>query len=189
MLVKTKIVGLMVALMALSAPMVYADNGGNFAGGSDLSHQIGDWHHGEGWHRQKGHHMFAKILNLSDDQVKQLKESYKKQKEAMKNIFEQIKSNREALNTEIIKAAPDMNKVNEIQAQLKTIQSQIVDNRLNSVLAIKKVLTPEQFAGYMALEKARELMKHKHHQFGKDGDSHKTWGDKSDKDQDADSQE
>ncbi len=80
----------MVALMALSAPMVYADNGG------------GDWHHG-----QKDQ-MMAKVLNLTDDQQKQLKDSRQKQKDAMKSIFEQIQSNREAFDAEIVKAAPDM---------------------------------------------------------------------------------
>jgi Spy/CpxP family protein refolding chaperone len=162
MLTKTKIAGLMVALMALSAPMVYADNGG----GDMDSHQAGDWHHGP------KDHMFAKILNLSDDQTKQLKDSYKKQKEAMKSLFEQIKTNREALNAEITKATPDMNQVNTIETQLKALQSQMVDGHLNSILEIKKILTPEQFAGYMALKKERELKMHMmgHDKFGhKDG--------------------
>ena len=143
--------------------------------------------------------MFAKILNLSDDQVKQLKDRHKKQKEAMKSLFEQIKTNREALNAEIIKATPDMNKVNDIETQLKSLQSQMVDNHLNSILEIKKILTPEQFAGYMALKKEKKLMKHMRgndkfgHKggFGKDGackmgDGHKHWDDKSDKDHDSD---
>jgi Spy/CpxP family protein refolding chaperone len=173
MFTKTKIAGLIVALMALSAPMVYADN----AGGDKDS-----WHHGQ--HDK----MMAKILNLTDDQQKQLKDNWEKQKTAMKSIFEQMKSNREAFEAEIVKATPDMSKINDIQAQLKTIQAQMVDNHLNSLLEIKKILTPEQFAGYMALEKAKKLMMHRHHRFGhkdgfgKDGDGHH-WGDK-DKDGD-----
>jgi Spy/CpxP family protein refolding chaperone len=179
MLTKTKIAGLVVALMALSAPMVYADNG---AGDKDSWHQGDDMHHGQ------HEHMLAKILNLSDDQVKQLKDIHQKQKEAMKSTFEQMKSNREAFEAEIVKATPDMGKINDIETQIKTLQSQMVDNHLNSLLAVKKVMTPEQFAGYMALNKARMMMMHdRHHQFGhrngfgKDGNDHKNWGDQGDK--------
>ncbi len=177
---KTKIAGLMMVLMALSAPVVYADNGG---GDADSWHQGGDWHHG------KQDHMMAKILGLTDDQVKQLKDSRLKQKEAMKSVFEQMKTNREALEAEITKAAPDMGKINDIQTQIKTLLSQMVDNRLNAVMEVKKILTPEQFAGYMALKKERMMMKHmKGHckfvhkdGFDKDGDGHH-WGDQGDGD-------
>ncbi len=176
MLAKTKIAGLIMALMALSAPMVWADSG--VAAGP--SHKEGEWHHG-----QKDH-MMAQVLNLSEDQEKQLKDNRQKQKEAMKSIFEQMKSNRKAFDTEIVKAAPDMTKINDIQAQFKTIQSQMADNHLSSILEIKKILTPEQFAGYMALEKEEKLMRHEDNdKFGhKDGvgkgeDGHKHWGDKS----------
>jgi len=173
MLAKTKMLGLMLATAAvLTSPMlVWADNGDVKA----------DLYHGQ---RDQ---MMTKILNLSADQEKQLKDSCQKQKEAKKSIVEQMKSNREAFNAEIVKATPDMNKINDIQTQLKTIQSQMVDNHLNTFLEIKKILTPEQFAGYMALEKEEKLMRHEGHDkfdhkdgLGKDGEGHKHWGDKSD---------
>jgi Spy/CpxP family protein refolding chaperone len=150
---KTKMAGLMVGLMVLSAPVVWAD-------GTDM-HQ--------GQHNQ----MMAQILNLTADQEKQLQDSREKQEATMKSTFEQMKANRDAFDTEIVKATPDMAKINDIQAQLKTIQAQMVDNHLSSMLEIKKILTPEQFAGFMALEKAKKFMMHKGH--------HKSWGDKSDK--------
>ena len=195
MVIKTKIAGLAVVLMALSAPTVWADNGGNFVGGGDSSHKVCDLHHGKAWHHGQNHHMMSKVLNLTEDQQKQLKDIKQKQRETMKGFFEQIKSNREELNAEIIKATPDMSKVNNIQAQMKTLQSQMVDNHLNSILEIKKIMTPEQFAGYMTLKKERKLMKHMmghgkfghKGEFGKDGacklgEGHEHWGDKADKD-------
>lgn len=170
MLTKTKIAGLAVALMALSAPMVYADNGPatpTTGGGGDKDswHQDGDWHHG-----QKGN-MTAEILNLSEDQEKQLKDSRQKHKDAMKSMFGQMKADRESFDAEIVKAAPDMNKINDIQTQIKNLQSQMADNHLSSLLEIKKIMTPEQFAGWMALEKEEDMMKH-------EGHGHKHWGDK-----------
>jgi len=177
MLGKTKMAGLVMAMMALSAPLVWADNGNGDKGA--MHHQEGDWHHGD--HDQ----MLAKILNLTDDQVKQLKDAKQKQKEAMKAVFEQMKANRQAFDAEIVKAATDMPKITDLQAQLKTIQSQMVDNHLNAILEIKKILTPEQFAGYRALEKAKKMMMHKGpHQFGhkgdfgKEGQGHEHWADK-----------
>lgn len=174
MISKTKMLGLMLATaVVFNAPMlVYADNAG---GDKDSWHQEGGWHHGQ------GEAMFAKVLNLNDDQVKQLKDNWKQQKETMKSVFEQMKSSREAFDAEIVKATPDMNKINAIQTQIKTIQSQLVDDRFNSILAIKKILTPEQFAGYMALKKEKQLKKHMM--------GHGKFGDKSDKDHDSDSQD
>ncbi|MBF0571084.1 MAG: Spy/CpxP family protein refolding chaperone [Candidatus Omnitrophica bacterium] len=187
MAAKLKIAGLVMALMALSVPMLYADND---KGDPKSTHQDGDCHHCQ------QEHMMAQVLNLTDDQAKQLKDNKQKEKELMKNIFEQIKSNREAFNVEIVKATSDMNKVNDLQNKLKTIQAQMVDNRLNSILDIKKILTPEQYAGYMALKREKELMMHMGHDkfghkdgFGKDREVHKHWGDKPDEDNDPDSKE
>jgi Spy/CpxP family protein refolding chaperone len=146
MLAKAKMLGLMLATaVVLTSPMlVYADS----------SHQAGDSHH------DQQDHMMFKILNLSEDQKKQLKDSRKKQMKAMNSILEQMKSNREEFNAEIVKARLDMNKIKNNQAHLKSIQSQIVDNHLDSILEIKKIMTPEQFAGYMALENEKKLKKH-----------------------------
>jgi len=122
----------------------------------------------------------GRVLNLTEDQQKQLKSIKQKQRETMKSAFQQIRSNREAFNAEIMKAAPDMNKINGLQAQLKTIQSQLADNHLNSILEIKKIMTPEQFAGYMALQKERRLI-------GKRAGEHKEWGNKGGQEHPSDS--
>ena len=95
----------------------------------------------------------------------------------MKGVFEQIKANREAFDAEIVKATPDMNKVNEIQAQIKVLQGQMADDQLNSLLEVKKIMTPEQFAGYMALKKEKMLKKH---MMGHDKFKHGNWDDKQD---------
>jgi Spy/CpxP family protein refolding chaperone len=177
MLSKTRIAGLITGLTLLSMPLVYADQGTD--GGQTPPVHEGHWQH-----HPDGMRMEAKILGLSEDQTKQLKALHKSDREAMKATFKQIKDNRDAFNAEIAKATPDMAKVTDLQNQLKTIQGQIADNQLNSLLTIKKVLTPEQFAGYIALKKERELkMMHKMHgKFGHEQGKDHQWGDK-DKDQ------
>jgi len=168
MLSKVKIAGLMMVLTAFCMPSVYADNGDMKS--AQGVHQDGDWHHAQ---RER---MTAQILNLSEDQQKQLKESHEKQKEAMKSIAEQLMASKEAFDAEIVKATPDMNKINSIQSQIKAFLSQMADSRLNKLLEIKKIMSPEQFAGYMALEKEEDMMKHEGH----DKFEHKHWGDKQD---------
>lgn len=154
---KARIIGfLMTAVLALSAPVVYADygNGGNF----------GDGHGGRQGHYMKG--KFFHKLNLTDVQKKQMKDIWQKQREAKKATFEQIKANREALNKELAQPTSDMAKINALQAQLKTLVLKMADSRLNSTLEVKKVLTPEQFGKYLEFQK---------HKFA--GRSHKgEWG-------------
>jgi len=157
-----KMVGLMLAagIMFTSAVLVYANDG---IGQKDSMHENGEWQH-------RHEHMMAKILNLTDDQQKQLKDSWKKQKDATKAIFEQMRTNKQVLEAELIKSTPDMNKINDIQTQIKALVSQMVDDHLNGILEVKKILTPEQFAGYMALKKERMMM---HHKMGHDKFEHK----------------
>lgn len=193
MVAKTGITGLMMALMALSAPVVWADTAAPdvkpAAAVTTTTDQKGDWH------QAKEARMMAEVLNLTEDQQNQLKDIKQKQRDARKSAFEQLKANKTAFESEIVKATPDMTKITDLQTQLKTLQSQMVDDHLNSILEIKKLMTPEQFAGYMALEKEEDLMKMEHHQFGhrdgfgKDGEGFKHWGDKDEAGHDHDSQQ
>lgn len=161
---------LMSVVLALSAPLVYADNGngGNFGGG--------DWgHHG---HYGKG----GFFHNLTADQKKQLKAIWQKQREAMKATFEQIKANREALTNELLQTTPDVNKINDLKSKLEALGAQMLDNRINSNLEVKKILTAEQFAKYLEIQKdkfagrfhkeERGCQHHRHH--------HGNWGDQRD---------
>ena len=167
----TKIFSVMLACAVLGAPlMARADQGE-----ANAWHQAGNGFEGHQIHLPP----VGKVLDLTDDQIKQLKDIHQKQREAMKDLFKQIKANRAALNTLIINPTLDMNKVNDIQTQFKALQSQMVDNYLNNLLAIKKVLTPDQFTGYVVLTKEREMMRHFGPHEGFDRmQAHKHWGDK-----------
>jgi Spy/CpxP family protein refolding chaperone len=155
---------LVIAGLILLTPMAYANPGNedNFAAGqavgaghpeSDRPESRKSLRH----HKGKKDEAVAKILNLTDEQKKQLENIRTKQKEGMKTVFEQMKSNREALDQEIIRPAPDMNKINELQNQLKVTQAQMIDSKLNAKLEIKKVLNHEQFVGLMTLERERKF--------------------------------
>lgn len=166
MQLKYPLMGMTIVLMALYAPLALADNSPDAA--KPMQEQ------GGGHHGQKDD-MMAKVLNLSEDQVKQLQDLHQKERDTMKSTFEQLKAAHQAFEAEISKASPDMTKVDAAQAQIKTITGQMADNRLNSLLEVKKVLTPEQFSGYLALKKERELKMMHHHKGGQFG-HHGGWG-------------
>jgi Spy/CpxP family protein refolding chaperone len=161
MKIKTKIMGfLMTTLLALSTPLVYADNGngGNVSGGSPAtsdeqsSSGQGDHEWGHGHWGKHGDHQGGKFfhrLNLTDDQKKQLKDIWQKQQEAKKTAFEQIKADKEALTNELLQTTPDVNKINDLKSKMEALHAQMLDNRINSNLEVKKILTPEQFAKYL----------------------------------------
>ena len=172
---KTRIMGfLMTALLAFSAPLVYADNAnsGNVSGGqpavSDDQSSSGqgdhEWGHGHGdkhGDRQRG----GFFKDLTDDQKKQLKDIWQKQKEAKKAAFEQIKADKDAITNELLQTTPDVNKINDLKSKLEALGAQMLDNRISSDLEVKKILTAEQFAQYLEFQK---------HKFGR---SHRgQWG-------------
>ena len=99
-------------------------------------------------------------LNLTDEQKKQLESNKLKNKDSRKSGFENMRSLKETLNQELMKPDLDMNKINEIQAQMKSYQSQMGDERLNSILEVRKILTPEQFSKFLTL-----MEKNRHDKF------------------------
>ena len=136
---------LMTALLALSVPVVYADygNGGNFENGDSGHHG----HYGEGG--------FFHKLHLTDSQKKQMKDIWQKQKEAKKTAFTQIKADKEALTNELLQTTPDVNKINDLKSKLGVLKAQMLDNRISSDLEVKKILTAQQFAKYLEIQKAK----------------------------------
>jgi Spy/CpxP family protein refolding chaperone len=172
---KTRIMGfLMTALLAFSAPLVYADNAnsGNVSGGqpavSDDQSSSGqgdhEWGHGHG-DKHGDHQRGGFFKDLTDDQKKQLKDIWQKQKEAKKAAFEQIKADKDAITNELLQTTPDVNKINDLKSKLEALGAQMLDNRISSDLEVKKILTAEQFAQYLEFQK---------HKFGR---SHRgQWG-------------
>ena len=111
-------------------------------------------HADEGW---KGMHekIYAQ-LKLTDEQKKKLEDNKTKHHGQKEGTFKKMRSLREALKQELMKPALDMNKINEIQAQIKASQAQMADDRLNHILEVRAILTAEQFAKFTALMEKRK---------------------------------
>ena len=154
--IKNGLLGCAFAVGLLAAPLAHAHGMGD-----DASE-----HWGKGMHRQK---IYAQ-LHLTDEQKKQLEDNKQKNREQKKVLFGQMKSARESLRQEFMKPDMDMSKVNAIHAQIKTLQAQMADDRLNSILAVRKILTPEQFKKFHELMEKHEKMERHHEDKEEEGE-------------------
>jgi Spy/CpxP family protein refolding chaperone len=121
-------VGLVAIFFAASVPLAYANHS----------------HKDEKKWKEHKEEMF-KDLDLTAEQKKQL-EAHKKQKhEDMNKMMQEIEAKEKALNAELAKENLDMTKINQIQADLKSLESQKVDQRVKHMIEMRQTLKPEQY--------------------------------------------
>lgn len=91
-----------------------------------------------------------KDLNLTADQEKALKESKEAFRGQAKDLRLKLKEKHQLLRTELSKPGVTRQQVEPIVAEIKTLQSDMVEQRVSGILKIKEILTPEQFAKLQA---------------------------------------
>jgi Spy/CpxP family protein refolding chaperone len=84
-------------------------------------------------------------LNLTDSQKKQLEVNKQQHRAKMESARREIKADKETLKEELMKSRLDMPKIKAVHDQIKLLQNQMEDGKLNSILAVRAILTPEQF--------------------------------------------
>jgi Spy/CpxP family protein refolding chaperone len=94
-------------------------------------------------------------LGLTEEQQEQMKEHRDQNHQKMRETHEKMRQARQALKTELEKEKSNNKAINEISTSLKTMQADMVDNRIKSILELKEVLTYEQFKQFG--EKTRKL--------------------------------
>ncbi len=102
------------------------------------------------WMEKKTEEIYSQ-LNLTDEQKKMLEVNKEAHWGKRKAAFETMRVLKDSLNSELMKPELDMNRINEIQARLKNFHARMTDERLNSILEVRKILTPEQFSKFIAL--------------------------------------
>lgn len=90
-------------------------------------------------------------LNLTDVQKQQLEANKQEHRSKMENARQAMKTNRQELQEELMKPQLDMPKINAIHGQIKALQAQMEDVKLSSILAVRAILTPEQFSKFVNL--------------------------------------
>jgi Spy/CpxP family protein refolding chaperone len=103
-------------------------------------------------------------LNLTDDQKKQLDANKQEHRAKMEAARQEVKADKEALHGELMKTQLDIPKIHQIHERIKALQSRMEDEKLNSILAVRAIFTPEQFL------KFTDLM-HKHQKDHDEGPS------------------
>ena len=84
-------------------------------------------------------------LNLTQAQKKQLEANKQQHRAIMESARREIKADKETLKEELMKPKLDMPKINAVHGQIKALQNQMADSKLNSILAVRAILTPAQF--------------------------------------------
>jgi Spy/CpxP family protein refolding chaperone len=101
----------------------------------------------DGWEKKKEARMeeMQKKLNLTPEQKARLQEHRKAHKGQGKHHWEQMKQKKEALKQELEKPDMDEAKVKALHAEMQELHRQAADHRLQGILEVRKILTPEQF--------------------------------------------
>ena len=97
-------------------------------------------------------------LNLTPEQVEQIKAHRETQRKANKEVREKLKTSMKTLHTEIAKPDTDRAKVQSIAAEINGYRGQLFAQHIDGVLDFKEILTPEQFT---KMEELREKGKEK----------------------------
>ena len=97
-------------------------------------------------------------LGLTDGQRKLLEENKNKHREQTKALFTQLRQKMTLLRQELEKNELNMQEIHQTNNELKQLHAQMLDNRLERVLEVRKILTPGQFKKFE--DKMNEHMGH-----------------------------
>jgi periplasmic protein CpxP/Spy len=136
---KNVLLGVIGAFLFAAVPLTHAQE----APGTDGAQQVR--HSG-----QRFQEIYSQ-LNLTDAQKKQLEANKKQHRVKMENARQEVKTDREALHAELMAPQLDMPKITALHDRIKDLQSQMEDIKLSSVLAVRAILTPEQFTKFVNL--------------------------------------
>jgi Spy/CpxP family protein refolding chaperone len=93
------------------------------------------------------------LLGLNDEQKARLKEHRRRHFTEVKELRGKIHSKMEELRKELEKASLDEGKVRAIHSDIKSLRIKEEDNRLEAILTMHKILTPEQHKKFMEIKK------------------------------------
>ncbi|MFH1441519.1 MAG: Spy/CpxP family protein refolding chaperone [Candidatus Omnitrophota bacterium] len=131
---KIKKLLILLAVVAMAAGTAYAPQK------CKDNHQGGD---------RKGR-IFEK-LNLTPEQQKSLEGNRKIQREKMKELRAAMKEKQEQLQQALREPSADKASVEPIVNEIKTLQAQSLEYRIDGILAVKQILTPEQYAQFQQM--------------------------------------
>lgn len=115
----------------------------------------GEMRGGTGGDRERPFEKIKTELGLTDEQAAKLREHRQAHRQAGLALWQDARAKREALKAELEKPNFDENKVKSLQASARAAQEKLQDHRLQGIIDVKKILTPEQFAKFQAIMKEK----------------------------------
>ncbi len=108
-------------------------------------------------------------LNLSKEQEKKLESHRIDQRAEMEKIMLVVKEKREELKVALENPQLNRGSLERINGELKDAQNDMADKRLEGILYVREVLTPDQFKKFLALRPEHgDRRKHREGQGRKD---------------------
>ena len=96
---------------------------------------------------------FEKDLGLNAEQTKQLQEHRQQDQKQVKKLREELQTQHKELAKAIGQKSIDQVKIKKIATEIKAVQSKLVDQRVASMLELRKILNEEQFAKMQNMQK------------------------------------
>ena len=140
---KTNIKMILVSLVVATfiAGNVFAGEGCGFAGQRDKHLKAKD--------------AVTRELNLSADQQNRLEQERTAHRKAMETLRGALKEKKRELQDAIARPDVTREKVEPILTQIKRLQSDMADKRVDGIFAVKGILNPEQFAKLQSMKEKR----------------------------------
>jgi Spy/CpxP family protein refolding chaperone len=139
--------GLIIALVVVSmfaAGAVFAGQGACASGEKE-----------RGGHYKEKTAAITASLKLTPDQEKRLNEAKTGHRAEMAELARQLKEARQELKTALANPAVTKQGVEPIAVRIKAFQASMVDRRIDGILKIKEILTPEQYQKLQGMKEGR----------------------------------
>jgi len=115
-------------------------------------------------------------LDLTETQKQELEKQREEQEQATEKAVIKLEARMASLREVLEEDKVDRGKVNELVAQINEIKGEMFRRRIDSILAMKEILTPEQYASLQdQMDKKRKSFREK---WGHRKKGHGKWGHK-----------
>jgi len=121
------------------------------------SYAQGDTSRWPAQHRYEKPDDFSKTLNLTPEQQEKIKNQQTANKERWTELRNKLRDKRSELKKELENPQINKDRVNVLVAEIKALMGEELDQRVDNIIFMKEILTPEQFKKLQ--EKKTERMK------------------------------
>ena len=139
-----KTVACLLAAAVLCAAPVFSDKA------------FGEYAEEKGEYIRKKMERLTKELDLTDEQKAEMQKLREESWAEKKELNNQLKDARKELGEELKKPSSDRGRINNIATKMKNLQGKMIDDRIDHFLAVKEILTDEQFQKFQDLQQERQ---------------------------------